>query len=247
MLRFGVAAVHILSLALGVVSNTARIVALGRPLDERGIRTVLAADNLGGVIAITWVGSGLWRAFGGLEKGTAYYLGNGLFLTKMALLLVALGLETYPMITFIRWRYAQQRGEAPDVSRQALLRRLLVVELGCTLAMIVCAVGMAQGLGARRAEGPPTASEVFSTRCVPCHDAAARTVGLSLAEPERVIGARSSQWPDRVLVVPGDPDASLLVQKVRGTHADKGGRMPPAGALDAAELQAVEAWVRDAR
>jgi len=37
---------------------------------------VFHADNWYGVAAILWVVTGLLRAYGGLEKGSAYYLEN---------------------------------------------------------------------------------------------------------------------------------------------------------------------------
>jgi putative membrane protein len=246
MLRLVVAAVHFLSLAIGIGTNVARYFALEDPNDPKKRRALFAADNLSGVIAITWIGSGLWRAFGGLEKGTDYYLGNPFFHAKLGLIGLVFAFELWPMVTFIRWRYAERRGETFDTRRVPLLRKLIVAELVGTALVIVCASAMAQGFGARsRGEGYGRVKSVMLARCVSCHGPATRTAGLDLqSEPRAALLHRpSSQWPEAKLVVAGDPDRSLLVQKLRGKQTH-GGAMPPAGPLPGAEIEAVEAWVK---
>jgi hypothetical protein len=44
------------------------------------------------------------------------------------------------------------------------------------------------------------------------------------------------------VVVPGDPDASLLAQKLRGTQTI-GGEMPPGGELPQDELKTILDWI----
>jgi hypothetical protein len=44
-------------------------------------------------------------------------------------------------------------------------------------------------------------------------------------------------------VAPGDPDASLLVQKVESATPTCGARMPPSGSLPAARLAQLRAWI----
>src|SRR5438477_88488 len=69
-----VSALHVLAVALGLASVTLRGRALKRPLDDGGLARLFAADNLWGVAALLLVATGLLRAFGGLEKGSAFYL-----------------------------------------------------------------------------------------------------------------------------------------------------------------------------
>ena len=94
----------------------------------------------------------------------------------------------------------------------------------------------------------PQASVFFERRirpllvkhCYECHSEAAKEQqgGLLLD--------RHSGWmrggDTRVAVVPGEPDESLLIQAVRYTNDDL--QMPPDGKLTAAEIRALETWVK---
>lgn len=246
MLRVSVAAVHFLSLAIGVSANLVRYHALRDPTDAERLRKLFAADNVSGLVAITWIGSGVWRAFGGLEKGTDYYLGNSFFHAKLGLIGLAFAFEIWPMVAFIRWRSADRRGETIDARRAPLFRKLIVGEMIATALAIVCASAMAQGLGARTTgQGYERVQGIFRARCAACHDAQVRTAGLDLKTDARgaLVGVRSTQWPELALVVPAEPGRSLLVQKLRGAQAH-GASMPPAGRIPDAELAAIEAWVK---
>ncbi len=46
------------------------------------------------------------------------------------------------------------------------------------------------------------------------------------------------------VVIPGDPENSLLAQKMLGTH-EEGAIMPPAGKLSDDEIQLVLDWIAD--
>jgi uncharacterized membrane protein len=99
-----VSALHVLALALGLPSVFLRGRTLKGPLDADGFRRLFAADNVGGIAALIWIVTGVLRAFGGLEKGTQFYLSSRLFWVKMALFAAVLALEAWPMLTFIRWQ-----------------------------------------------------------------------------------------------------------------------------------------------
>src|SRR6185503_689121 len=100
-LRWIVATVHLLALPLGLGSVWMRARALSRPLDAAGLKRVFAADTLWGVAAVIWLSTGLLRAFGGLEKGTMYYLANPFFHAKIGLFVLILVLELWPMVTLV--------------------------------------------------------------------------------------------------------------------------------------------------
>jgi putative membrane protein len=93
-----------------------------------------------------WISTGLLRAFGGLEKGTQFYLNSQLFWVKMGLLAVILLLEIWPMTTFIRWRIGQGRGAAPDTSRQGNLLLISRIQLALVITMVFVASLMARGI-----------------------------------------------------------------------------------------------------
>lgn len=138
---------HLLALAIGLPSIFLRAQALARPLDEAGIKRLLAADSVWGIAALLWISTGLWRAFGGLEKGSDFYLESRLFWLKMGLLGAILLLEIRPMMTLVRWRGLRGRGETPDTSSQRGLLRLSQVQLGLVVAMVFVASFMARGYG----------------------------------------------------------------------------------------------------
>lgn len=145
-----VSALHVLTVALGLGSVYARGRALRGPLDEGGFRRLFVADTLWGVAALLFVATGLARAFGGLEKGTAFYLGSHLFWTKMALFVAIVALELWPMITFIGWRRTRGRGGAPDTSKAGALYVVNHVQMLLAVAMVFVAAFMARGFGASR-------------------------------------------------------------------------------------------------
>ena len=138
-----VAALHFLTLGLGFAGVWVR----GRGLRAGNVGETLYGDNLWGIAAVLWIGTGLARAFGGLEKGTAWYLHNPLFWVKMGLFVLVMAIEMRPMITFIRWRIRLGRGEAIDTSVMPALARLNAVEIVLTGAIPFVAVAMARGLG----------------------------------------------------------------------------------------------------
>ena len=145
MLSAVVSALHVLALALGLPSVFLRGRALKGPLDRDGLRRLFAADTVWGVAAALWLVTGLLRAFGGLEKGTAFYMASSLFWLKMGLFLGVVALEIRPMVTFIRWRTAVRRGTLPDTSGARALYHLNHVELALVVVIVFVASFMARG------------------------------------------------------------------------------------------------------
>ena len=149
MIAAVVSALHVLALAIGLPAVYLRGRALRGPLDGAGLARLFAADNVWGVAAALWVVTGLLRAFGGLEKGTAFYLGSRAFWLKMALFALILVLEVRPMMTFIRWRAGLRLGRAPDTSGARGLYVVTHVEMALVVLMVFVAAFMARGFGAR--------------------------------------------------------------------------------------------------
>ena len=142
-----VSSLHLLALAIGLPAVFLRGRALKGQLDADGLRRLLAADNAWGVAAVLWIVTGLLRAFGGLEKGTDFYLRSPLFWTKMALFLLIHLLEIRPMVTFIRWRIQLGRGLPVDTSVARRLYTLNHIELALVVVMVFVASMMARGVG----------------------------------------------------------------------------------------------------
>lgn len=140
-------ALHLLALAIGLPSVFLRGRALAGPLDEQGLKRLFAADTLWGLAAALWITTGLMRAFGGLEKGSAFYLSSPLFGVKMALLVAVLLLEIWPMVTFIRWRIARGRGLPPHKAPIGRLYLVNLLQMGIVVVMVFVAAFMARGFG----------------------------------------------------------------------------------------------------
>jgi hypothetical protein len=92
-------------------------------------------------------------------------------------------------------------------------------------------------------------ADVFGTHCTfsSCHGSIAPRMGLSLVAPihAAIVGVRSTEMPDRMRVVPGDPVASYLFEKISSDHPAVGMRMPPGQPLPADIIQAVRRWIAD--
>ena len=145
--RWLFAAVHLLALGIGLGSIWGRARALTEPLDAAGMRRVFFADAWWGVAAVLWLGTGLPRAFGGLEKGTTYYLHNHLFHAKLGLFVLIFLLEIWPMITLVRWRVAGARGGTVDTSAAPTLARISYVQAGLVGLIVLVATALARGYG----------------------------------------------------------------------------------------------------
>jgi putative membrane protein len=145
-LRWIDAALHLIALVIGAAAIGVRASALSRFSRDKELRAVFAADSLWGFAAALWIGTGLWRAFGGLEKGSEYYLASHTFWTKMALLGVILILEVRPMVTLIQWRQSMKRGSQIDFTVAPQLARASRVQLVLVAAMVIAATAMARGL-----------------------------------------------------------------------------------------------------
>jgi putative membrane protein len=111
---------------------------------------VFYADTWWGLAALMWIATGLARAFGGFEKGSAYYLHNHLFWAKMGLLLFILVLERRPMVTLIRWRIQLKRGQQPDTGVANRLAGISVLQAVLVVLMVLAATAIARGYGIPR-------------------------------------------------------------------------------------------------
>ncbi len=149
MLAAIVSALHLLALGIGLSSVFLRGRAFKGRLDREGLRRLFAADTVWGIAAALWLATGLLRTFGGLEKGTAFYLGSWLFLAKMGLFVLIVALEIRPMVTLIRWRAAMRGSGTPDTSAARSLYHLNHVQLALVVVMVFVASFMARGFGLR--------------------------------------------------------------------------------------------------
>jgi putative membrane protein len=146
-LSYLLAALHILIFGFGFFGIWSRANALKKLKDTSGLSEVFKADNIWGLAALLWIATGLWRAFGGLEKGSYYYLHSNTFIAKMALFLLVFIIEIKPMATLIQWRIRKRKNETIDFTSAGLLARLSHIELGLIAIIVFLATAMARGIG----------------------------------------------------------------------------------------------------
>lgn len=149
MLRVFLAGLHLLALALGMFAVIARGSALREKFTAASLQRAFRMDTMWGIAAVLWVGTGLWRLLGGIEKPAAYYAANDFFILKMALFLLVVALEAWPAVVLVRWRVALRRGGDPAAlaTRSVAQRIALIshVEATLVLVMILLAVAVARG------------------------------------------------------------------------------------------------------
>ena len=148
-MRWLFAALHLLALGIGLGAIWGRRLALLGTLDEKGLKRLFHEDTWWGVAAGLWIVTGLVRAFGGLEKGSFYYIHNPLFLAKMVCLAAILALEIRPMVTLIRWRSLVKKGAQPVTSSAQTLADISTIQAVLIVVMVLLATAMARGIGFR--------------------------------------------------------------------------------------------------
>lgn len=141
-----IAAIHLITLGIGYGFAWMRAWQLAQVKSLKDLDAVFFADNMYGIASLLWIITGIWRAFGGLEKGTDYYLESTAFLIKMTLFAAIFAAEIYPMVTFVKWRKKLKQGKEFSLAPSRLLSRLTYLELMLLTAMVFTAVMMARGL-----------------------------------------------------------------------------------------------------
>lgn len=150
IVRWLLAAIHLSAFGAAFAAIAARnralrrVAASAQPADLPG---VFKADAVWGVSALVLIATGLWRAFGGLEKGSAYYAHAPLFHLKMGALVLIMLLEIAPMIGLIRWRIAARQQRMPDLSRAGSYIRIGHTQAMLVILIVFAASGMARGIG----------------------------------------------------------------------------------------------------
>lgn len=136
---------HAAALTL-LVCTLVSIYQLRQPLTLQGARLLWQTDMLNGIAATLVLVVGLVRVFY-LEKGSAYYFGNGPFLAKLGFYGLASVLSLVPTLEVRRWRIPLNKGQLPTVSDQKMtaLRTVAYLQLVCLAAMATCANLAAQG------------------------------------------------------------------------------------------------------
>jgi len=110
--------------------------------EARGLQQI---DLWYGISSLVLLVVGILRVvYGG--KAYTYYMGNGLFWVKMALILVVGILSIYPTIRYIRWGSITDAGFVVPDAEFVRIRRLLRLQLIGLVLVVIVAPAMARGL-----------------------------------------------------------------------------------------------------
>jgi putative membrane protein len=145
--RWLLAAVHLLAFGFALASILRRSRGLRRCTSTEDLPGIFSADNGWGLSALVLIVTGAIRAFGGFEKGAAYYLHEPLFHVKMGALVLILLLEIAPMLALLRWRRAVRGGDVPDLTGAPRYARIGAWQTALLVVMVFAASGMARGIG----------------------------------------------------------------------------------------------------
>lgn len=127
--------------------------------------------------------------------------------------------------------------------RLAVVLAVSVVAVGCSDRGTEPEPGGGGGVGS--VSYAADVQPVWNAQCVGCHGAGG-SGGLDLRSPDsrtNLVGAASANWTGE-LVVPGEPENSVLYLKLTGAPG-VGDRMPQGGTLDADALETVRRWIAD--
>jgi putative membrane protein len=151
MITLVLAVLHLLALGIGLAAVWTRGRIFSGTIDNYTLRSAFAVDTWWGAAAVLWIVTGLWRLFGATDKATGYYMTNHVFWAKMALLLVIIGLEVWPMVTLLRWRKALSGDSDVRIPEAGTVARgiaaISYAQVALIVGMVIAAAAMARGYG----------------------------------------------------------------------------------------------------
>jgi len=81
---------------------------------------------------------------------------------------------------------------------------------------------------------------IFNSRCTSCHGGQS---GVTLTSYDATMESVGTQY-DKLIVIPGQPDASPLVDKIE-PNPEFGARMPQGGSLTAGQVSLIRQWISE--
>ena len=116
-----VASLHLLALGMGLGGLWSRARALHDSLrrsgEPRAFGRAFAGDAWWSAAVLLWLITGVWWLATGAANLSSIYAVDPGFFVKMALFVVVLALEVWPMTKFARWRFAHDEPKAPELRR----------------------------------------------------------------------------------------------------------------------------------
>jgi putative membrane protein len=115
-------------------------------LDASTVKRLARIDMLYGLFAVLLVIVGFGRALHG-PKGWAFYSGNPVFWTKIALFALLGLISIGPTIKFLGWKKTTRDGGNIEPRQTASVRKWLHMELAFLIPIPIAAAFMARGIG----------------------------------------------------------------------------------------------------
>jgi putative membrane protein len=144
---------HFLALGIGFWSIAERTRGLRRVSEDArngdAIKDVFRYDLLWGIAFLLWFGTGLARAFGGMEKASGFYLHNGFFHLKLTLIAVVSIVEMPVMVGLIKWRVGLRKegpGFTPDAGKARTWKIIGHAQMAMLVLIVASASLMARGV-----------------------------------------------------------------------------------------------------
>ena len=148
LLDWALASVHHLAIFTLAAILAFELALTARDLDASAVLRLARVDAWYGVAAAVVLVVGIARVIFGL-KGSAYYMANAFFWTKMGLF-AAVGLVSVaPTLRYLVWRRAARADPEfrPDDASVRSVRRALWAEVVLFAGLPLCAAAMARGFG----------------------------------------------------------------------------------------------------
>ncbi|MBV8581365.1 MAG: DUF2214 family protein [Candidatus Eremiobacteraeota bacterium] len=138
---------HFLCIFLLASMLVGELLLFGKSLSAVAFARLRLVDRWYGIAAGLVILTGLGRVFLGV-KGPAFYGGNHVFWTKMALFVVVALLSIPPTIAYLRWasRAAADGSVALDDAEYGRIRTFLWAQVSVFVFIPLCATFMARGL-----------------------------------------------------------------------------------------------------
>jgi putative membrane protein len=139
---------HYISIMVLMGSLITEHVVLKPGISAKQIKSLGTIDTIYGISAIVVLATGLlrWFVYG---KGSAYYLSNPIFHTKLTLFVIMGVLSILPTVRFIKWNKRLKAGESIEVDDRSARKMLMFIRIQLLLIAVIplLAVMMARGMG----------------------------------------------------------------------------------------------------
>lgn len=141
---------HIIAIMFLMGSLITEHLILKPVMTREQIKSLVAVDTVYGLSAAVVLITGLlrWFVYG---RGSAYYLGNPLFHTKLTLFVIVALLSIFPTIQFLKWRKQVKAGIDPAIGVRQVKGLLMYIRIEMLILALIplLAVMIARGYGVK--------------------------------------------------------------------------------------------------